>query len=122
MGVDKFPPVILSGGKLVYFPPIFYMFFNMDTHASWENSLHKLSFDISYLDPHRVRVIVTYLGHELGVLYFEHAKKGYSNKPIGIGGWLCVDAKIEGLYEYGGDSITPKDIISHIQNLLKVSP
>ena len=39
-----------------------------------------------------------------------------------MGGWLCVDAKIEGLYEYGGENITPKEIISHIQNLLKVSP
>ena len=90
----------------------------MDTHASWEKTLHKLTYDIEYLDLHRVRVIVTYLGHELGVLYFEHAKKGYNNKPIGMGGWLCVDARVEGLYEYGGGNITPKDIISHIQGLL----
>jgi hypothetical protein len=94
----------------------------MDTHSSWENSLHKLSFVIDYLSPSRVRVIVSYRDHELGVLYFEHAKKGYSNKPVSMGGWLCVDAKIEGLYEYGGENITPKEIISHIQNLLKVSP
>jgi hypothetical protein len=84
--------------------------------------MDKLSFNMDYLDPHRVRVIVSYLGHELGVLYFEQAKKGYMNKPVGMGGWLCVDAKIEGLYEYGGENITPKEIISHIQNLLKVSP
>jgi len=84
--------------------------------------MDKLTFNIDYLDPHRVRVIVSYLGHELGVLYFEHAKRGYTNKPVSMGGWACVDAKIEGLYEYGGDNITPKDIISHIQDLLKVSP
>lgn len=82
--------------------------------------MDKLTYVIDYLDPHRVRVIVSYLGHELGVLYFEHAKKGYSNKPIGMGGWLCVDAKVEGLYEYGGNNITPKEIISHIQDLLKM--
>ena len=92
----------------------------MDTHTSWENTLHKLTFNIDYLDPHRVRVIVSYLGHELGVLYFEQAKRKFINKPVGMGGWLCVDAKVEGLYEYGGENITPKDIISHIQNLLKV--
>jgi hypothetical protein len=94
----------------------------MDTHTSWGNTPHKLSFVIDYLSPSRVRVIVSYRDHELGVLYFEHAKKGYSNKPVSMGGWLCVDAKIEGLYEYGGENITPKEIISHIQNLLKVSP
>ena len=80
--------------------------------------MDKLSFVIDYLSPSRVRVIVSYRDHELGVLYFEQAKKSYINKPIGIGGWLCVDAKIEGLYEHGGVDITPKEIISHIQKLL----
>ena len=81
--------------------------------------MDKLTYDISYLGPSQVRVIVNHLNQELGVLYFEQAKTGFINKPVGLGGWLCVDAKIDGLYEYGGDDITPKDIISHIQNLLK---
>lgn len=80
--------------------------------------MKNLSFNICPLGPDRVRVEVTYKDHELGVLYFEQAKKKFINKPVGLGGWLCVDAKIEGLYEYGGDNITPKDIISHIQKLL----
>jgi len=80
--------------------------------------MDKLSFNIDYLGPHRVRVIVSYLGHEMGVLYFEQAKKKFINKPVGMGGWLCVDAKIEGLYEYGGENITPKDIISHCQKII----
>jgi hypothetical protein len=82
--------------------------------------MDKLTYVIDYLGPNQVRVIVSYRDHELGVLYFEQAKRGYTNKPVGMGGWLCVDAKVEGLYEYGGDDITPKDIISHIQELLKM--
>jgi hypothetical protein len=80
----------------------------------------KMTFDIDKLDLHRVRVIVGYLGHELGVLYFEKAKKSFINKPVGMGGWTCVDAKIEGLYIHGGEDITPKEIIAHIQGLLKL--
>ena len=92
----------------------------MDTHSSWGNTPHKLTYDISKMDLHRVRVIVSYLGHELGVLYFEKAKKSFINKPVGMGGWTCVDAKVEGLYEYGGEDITPKEIIGHCQELLKL--
>jgi hypothetical protein len=65
-----------------------------------------------------VRVIISYLGHELGVLYFERAKRSFNKKPLSMGGWLCVDAKVEGLYEYGGENITPKDIISYCQKLI----
>lgn len=82
--------------------------------------MEKLSYVIDYLSPTRVRVIVSYRDQELGVLYFEPGKKGYSNKPVGMGGWICVDAKIEGLYEVGGEDITPKQIISHVQDLLKM--
>ena len=83
--------------------------------------MDKLTYIIDYLSPSRVRVIVKDIDREVGVLYFEPGKKGYVNKPIGMGGWICVDAKIEGLYENGGKDITPKQIISHIQDLLKCS-
>jgi hypothetical protein len=33
--------------------------------------------------------------------------------------WGCVDAKIERLYEYGGDNITPKDIVGKCQQLIR---
>jgi len=82
--------------------------------------MDKLSYVIDYLSPDRVRVIVSYRDVELGVLYFERPKRGFVNKPVGLNSWACVDAKVEGLYEMGGDDITPKDIISHIQGLLKM--
>jgi hypothetical protein len=80
--------------------------------------MDKLSFQLDRMDLHRVRVIITYLGHELGVLYFERVKQGFNLKPIGMNSWACVDAKIEGLYEYGGEHITPKDIVAHCQKLI----
>jgi hypothetical protein len=36
-----------------------------------------------------------------------------------MGSWACVDAKIEGLYQIGGESITPKDIVKKCQDLIK---
>jgi hypothetical protein len=32
--------------------------------------------------------------------------------------WACVDAKVEGLYIYGGDNITPKDIVGKCQVII----
>ena len=54
----------------------------------------------------------------LGLLYYERPKKGWTNKPILPTKWGCVDAKVEGLYEYGGDNITPKQIVSYCQDLI----
>ena len=82
--------------------------------------MEKLSYVIDYLTPDRVRVVVMCMDNELGVLYFERPKRGFINKPVGLNSWACVDAKIEGLYENGGKDITPKQIISHIQDLLKM--
>jgi hemolysin-activating ACP:hemolysin acyltransferase len=66
-----------------------------------------------------VRIIVLLEDIELGVLYFERAKVGFTNKPIGLDSWACVDAKVEELYVYGGDTITPKDIVARCQAVLR---
>jgi hypothetical protein len=49
-------------------------------------------------------------GNNLGVLYFERAKRVYNRKPVGMDGWVCVDARVGvELYEYTGKS--PVEII-----------
>jgi hypothetical protein len=49
-------------------------------------------------------------GNNLGVLYFERAKRVYNRKPIGMGDWVCVDARVGWrLYEYTGKN--PMEII-----------
>jgi hypothetical protein len=55
--------------------------------------------------------------NQKGVLYFEKVKVGFVRKPISMSSWACVDAKIEGLYEMGGD-FTPLDILNRCQQLL----
>jgi hypothetical protein len=76
-------------------------------------------YEISQLDPNRVRVIMKDKnGKEVGVLYFEKAKKTFFRKPVSLGGWACVDAKIDDLYEKAEYNITPKDIVGYCQELI----
>jgi hemolysin-activating ACP:hemolysin acyltransferase len=82
-------------------------------------TIDDLKFDITELDPKRVRIVVLLEDIELGVLYFERAKVGFTNKPIGLNSWACVEAKVEELYVYGGDTITPKDIVARCQAVLR---
>jgi hypothetical protein len=79
---------------------------------------------IDMLDTDRARIVLEVKGEEfplggveLGVLYFEKAKKGWTNKPL-TNGWTCVEAKVEGLYIYGGESVTPKELVAWCQQQL----
>ena len=74
---------------------------------------------IELLEEDRVRIILEVGGQELGTLYFEKAKKGWNTKPIRQNGWACVEAKVEGLYVYGGESATPKEIVAWCQELIR---
>ena len=78
-----------------------------------------LTYNLTQIEVGRIRITVSLNEEvELGTLYFEKAKKGFTNKPIGMNSWACVDAKIEGLYQQG-ESITPKDIVAHCQELIR---
>ena len=66
----------------------------------------------------RIRIVISDMNlNQKGVLYFEKVKSGFNRKPISMNSWACVDAKIEGLYEMGGD-FTPLDILNKCQMLL----
>ena len=61
-------------------------------------TMEKLSPHSEWISDDTIRVEVFYDGHYQGVLYYERAKKSYNTKPI-MGGWVCVDARIqESLY------------------------
>ena len=81
-------------------------------------TIQDLQYDIFQLDDMRVRIVISLLEKELGTLYFEKAKRAFTNKPVGMNSWACVDAKVVGLYVVGGEEITPKDIVAHCQSLL----
>ena len=78
-----------------------------------------LTYGLTEIEYGRIRITISNDDKEVGTLYFEKAKLNFTNKPLSMGSWACVDAKIEGLYEIGGESITPKDIVGKCQDLIK---
>ena len=77
----------------------------------------QLRCKITDLSVDKVSVEITLLNEvSLGVLYYENPKQGWSNKPIMPTRWRCVDAKIEGVYVYGGESLTPRDLMEWAQD------
>ena len=80
--------------------------------------MEDLIFNIDYIDEGVIRITIS--DHNLiqkGVLYFEKVKAGFIRKPISMNSWACVDAKIEGLYEMGGD-YSSLDILNKCQVLI----
>lgn len=85
--------------------------------------MNNLDYDITQLDLNKVRVEVYYnIGESrenLGILYFERAKTGFINKPVGLNTWTCVDAKVEGLYTKD-ENITPTMIVSECRRRIEL--
>jgi hemolysin-activating ACP:hemolysin acyltransferase len=84
-------------------------------------TIQDLQYDIFQLDEMKTRIVISLYEKELGTLYFEKAKRAFTNKPVGMNSWACVDAKVEGLYVVGGEEITPKDIVAYCQQLLRTA-
>jgi hypothetical protein len=78
------------------------------------DTFDKLSLILTEIDSNRLSVEVYYkdglVSELLGLLYYEKAKRGFINKPIGLDKWVCVDAKVEGLYTRD-KAITPPMIV-----------
>jgi hypothetical protein len=82
------------------------------------NILPVVGLTTDKVDDKVIRVIITDKNHnEKGVLYFEKVKAGFIRKPISMNSWACVDAKIEGLYDMGGD-YSSLDILNKCQVLI----
>ena len=80
----------------------------------------ELRGEVTIITEDRVAVEITLLNEvSLGVLYYERPKQGWVNKPIVPTRWRCVDAKVEGVYQWGGDRITPKEIMEWAQKLVE---
>ena len=67
----------------------------------------------------RIRFIISFNEQEVGSLYFEKAKKTFQRKPVSMDAWVCVDAKIEKLYEVSDYEIFPKEIVEVCQKMIK---
>ena len=77
-------------------------------------------YNMTEIEDGRIRIIIVQEDKELGTLYFERAKKTFQRKPITMNGWACVDAKINELYDMGGE-ITPKEIVAHCQDIIRMN-
>jgi hypothetical protein len=85
-----------------------------------EITVDTLSYAMDVIEVGRIRMVVSLNEEvELGTLYFEKAKRTFQRKPIGMDAWACVDAKIEGLYQIGGETITPKELVKKCQDLIR---
>lgn len=72
--------------------------------------MEKLSSVAEWLSEDIIRVEVFCDGEYYGVMYYETAKRGFTNKPI-TGGWVCVDAKIQESLYRTYSAIEPKTLI-----------
>lgn len=79
----------------------------------------EFNYKMDRMDEGRIRFIISFNEMEVGSLYFEKAKKGFNRKPIGMDAWVCVDAKIEKLYEVSDYEIFPKEIVETCQKMIK---
>ena len=76
-------------------------------------------YKMDKIEEGRIRFIISFNEQEVGSLYFEKAKRGFNRKPIGMDAWVCVDAKIEKLYEVSDYEIFPKEIVEVCQKMIK---
>ena len=117
ISTTSYPHLAPATHKIMWKNIFFYLFRNL-----YLMGMDKLEFIIERIEEGRLRVEILFrLGdhlESLGILYFEKAKRGFSRKPIGMDAWACVDAKVEGLYTKD-ESITPKDIVGHVYQLIK---
>ena len=77
------------------------------------------NYKMDKIDNDIIRFIISFNEEEVGSLYFERAKRGFNRKPIGMDAWVCVDAKIERLYEVSDYEIFPKHIVEVCQKMIK---
>ena len=98
---------------------LFYVFPNLHFVHS-VNIFMGMKYELTILEDNRIGVTITEDHKTVGILYFEKAKKGFTNKPLSMGSWACVDAKIEdeNIYHEG---FTPKQMVGECQEMIKVA-
>ena len=77
-----------------------------------------MKYELTQIEDNRIGVTVTNEDKVVGILYFEKAKLNFTNKPLSMGSWACVDAKIED-QEIFNEDFTPKQMVGECQDLIK---
>jgi len=80
--------------------------------------MDRLRFNADRMEDNKIRITITDKeDNQKGLLYFEKVKVGFIKKPISMNSWACIDAKVEGLYDMGGD-YTSLDILNRCQEII----
>ena len=79
-----------------------------------------MKYELTEIENNRIGVTVTNEDKVVGLLYFEKAKLSFTNKPLSMGSWACVDAKIED-QEIFNEEFTPKQMVGECQESIKLS-
>jgi hypothetical protein len=98
---------------------LFYVFPNLHFVHS-VNIFMRMKYELTLIEDNRIGVTITEDHKMVGILYFEKAKLSFTNKPLSMGSWACVDAKIEdeNIYHEG---FTPKQMVGECQEMIKVA-
>ena len=76
---------------------------------------------ITKMDDGTIRIIFSMNEEEMVCLYYEVAKKGWTNKPILSNKWRCIDAKVTNPNIYENKIVEPKDLVGWGQELISIS-
>ena len=76
---------------------------------------------LTKMDDGRIRIIFSMNEEEMVCLYYEVAKKGWTNKPVLSNKWRCVDAKVMNPDIYENKIVEPKDLVGWGQELISIS-
>jgi len=79
-----------------------------------------MKYELTQIEDNRIGVTITNEDKVVGILYFEKAKLNFTNKPISMGSWACVDAKIED-QEIFNEDFTPKQMVGECQEMIRVA-
>jgi len=79
-----------------------------------------MKYELTQIEDNRIGVTVTNEEKVVGILYFEKAKLNFTNKPLSMGSWACVDAKIED-QEIFNEDFTPKQMVGECQEIIRVA-
>ena len=79
-----------------------------------------MKYELTEIENNRIGVTVTNEDKVVGILYFEKAKLSFTNKPLSMGSWACVDAKIED-QEIFNEDFTPKQMVGECQEMIRVA-
>jgi hypothetical protein len=82
--------------------------------------INDMKYELTQIEDNRIGVTVTNEDKVVGILYFEKAKLSFTNKPLSMGSWACVDAKIED-QEIFNEDFTPKQMVGECQEMIRVA-